>query len=150
MSEWHDIKTFYGYKVMIPDEYKYKEFINILDGLNNIVEDPFQFTAILSAFYMDISLHEPILLDRSSNVLIGFYVNDVKHIVDKSKELAEYVIDNPILEGIDISVKPKFYSGIDWFHTIIEDEDEDEDDDEDDDDDEDVYESRYNDEYEDE
>ena len=133
MAEWHHIDTFYGYEVSIPEDYTYKEFINTLDEFNDILKEPFQFKSLISGFYMDVTLDEPYIMNNNSNIIIGFYVSDIENILDLSKELAEYV-DNPIMQGIEISKKARFYSGIDLFRM---DEDEDEDDDEDDDEDED-------------
>jgi len=127
MTEWHHIKTFYGYEVSIPEDYTYKEFINILDELNDILKEPFQFKSLISGFYMDITLNEPSINNSASNIIIGFYVNDIENIIDLSKELAEY-IDNPLMEGIEISKNARFYSGIDSFN--VDDVDDDVDDDE--------------------
>ena len=127
-AEWHHIDTFYGYKVYIPDGYTYQKFIRILDGLNSVLEKPFQFKVILGAFYMDISLKEPHILDGNSTIIIGFDVLDL-YKDDIISALDEYIIDNPILKGIKISKHARFYSGIDWLDVLVMDEDEDDEDD---------------------
>ena len=143
MTEWHNINTFYGYKVSIPEGYTYKEFISILDELNDILQDPFQFKSLICGFYMDVTLHEPCIINNTSNIIIGFYVNDIENIIDLCKELAEYV-DNPLMEGIEISKNARFYSGLDSFNTEDDDDyEDDDDDDEDEDDDEDDEEGEY-------
>ena len=140
MAEWHHINTFYGYEVSIPEGYTYKEFINTLDEFNDILKEPFQFKCFIYGFYMDVTLDEPYIINNNSNIIIGFYVNDIENVLELSKELAEY-IDNPIMEGIEISKNAQFYSGIDMFRMDDEDDDdeEDEDDDDEDDDDSDEY-----------
>ena len=127
-AEWHHINTFYGYKVYIPDGYKYQTFITILYGLNSILEKPFQFKIVLNGLYMDISLKEPHILDSTSNIIIGFDVMD-HYEDDVINALDEYIIDNPILKGIKISKHDRFYSGIDWLDVLVMDEDEDDEDD---------------------
>ena len=49
-------------------------------------------------------------------------VHDLTKMVELGQDLREYIIDNPILEGLDLSETPRFYSGIDWFNNIYEDE----------------------------
>lgn len=134
MAEWHHINTFYGYEVSIPEDYTYKEFINILDEFNDILKEPFQFKSLISGFYMDVTLDEPYIINNNSNIIIGFYVSDIENVLELTKELAEYV-DNPVMEGIEISKNARFYSGIDLFRMDEEDEDEEDDDDEEDEDD---------------
>jgi len=132
-AEWHHINTFYGYKVYIPSGYTYPKFITILDGLNSVLEKPFQFKVILGAFFMDISLKEPHIIDSNSNIIIGFDVMDLYE-DDVISALDEYIIDNPMLKGIKISKHARFYSGIEWLHVLIMDDDYDEDYDEEDED----------------
>lgn len=112
MSNWYNAITFYGYKVYIPEEYTHKKFINILDGLNSILEEPFQFKNIISGFYMDDYFKE--IFDTNCTIVIGFDVRNIKTL-EIADTLAEYVLDNPILNGIKISKTGRFYSGIDGF-----------------------------------
>ena len=119
MSNWYNAITFYGYKVYIPEEYTHKKFINILDGLNSILEEPFQFKNIISGFYMDDYFKE--IFDTNCTIVIGFDVRNIKTL-EIADTLAEYILDNPILNGIKISKTARFYSGIDGF--IIDESDE--------------------------
>jgi len=112
MSNWYNAITFYGYKVYIPDEYTHKKFINILDGLNSILEEPFQFKNIIGGFYMDDYFKE--IFDTNCTIVIGFDVSNIGTL-EIADTLAEYIIDNPILHGLKISKTPRFYSGIDGF-----------------------------------
>lgn len=144
MSDWYQVKTFYGYKVSNSDDYTYNEFINILDGLNSILEEPFQFKIIIDALYLDIDLKE--IFDNNFTTIIGFNIDntDMLYLADN---LNDYVTDNPILKGIDLSNTSQIYSGIDWFNNIKE-NDYKTDDDDDEDDDEYEYNDKYDDEYE--
>ena len=121
MSDWYHVKTYYGYEVSIPDGYTCKEFIDNLEGLNSILEE-FKFICIISGLYMDKSYKE--IFDTSSDIIIGFDVIDISS-MDLVKKLAEYVTNNPIMDGIELSNTPRFYSGIDSF--IIDDSTEEED-----------------------
>jgi hypothetical protein len=52
------------------------------------------------------------------------------------RSLAEYIVDNPLLNGLEIAKTPRFYAGIEWFVDIYEETSDDSDNsDEDDDDD---------------
>ena len=124
MSDWYHINTYYGYKVSISDGYSYREFIDILNGLNSVMEHPFQFKTIIKSLYLDNSLKE--IHDSNSTIIIGFDLNDIDNL-DLVDTLTEYVIDNPLLSGIDISKTPRFHSGIDLFHIDLEEYDEDSD-----------------------
>jgi len=115
MSDWYHVKTYYGYEVSIPDGYTCKEFIDNLEGLNSVLEQ-FKFICIISGLYMDKSYKE--IFDTSSDIIIGFNVVDIRS-MDLVKKLEEYVMNNPIIDGIELSNTPRFYSGIDSF--IIDD-----------------------------
>jgi len=137
MSDWYQVKTFYGYKVCNSDDYTHNEFIDILDGLNSILEEPFQFKIIIDALYVDIDLKE--IFDNNFTTIIGFNIDntDMLYLIDI---LNDYIIDNPILKGIDFSKAGQIYSGIDWFNNIKETDYKTDDDDE--------YNDKYDDEYE--
>jgi hypothetical protein len=113
MSDWYHVKTYYGYEVFIPEGYTCKEFIDNLDGLNSVLEE-FKFICIISGLYMDNSYKE--IFDTRSDIIIGFDVVDISS-MDLVKKLADYVTNNPIMDGIELSDTPRFYSGIDSFIT---------------------------------
>ena len=71
---------------------------------------------------MDNSYKE--IFDTRSDIIIGFDVVDISS-MDLVKKLEEYVTNNPIMDGIELSDTPRFYSGIDSF--IIDDSTEEED-----------------------
>lgn len=70
--------------------------------------------------------------DEQAYLVIGFKPqNDMEETLSLSIQLSEYVIDNPLLEGINFSIKPRFFSGIDWFETLDDDSDNDDSDEDD-------------------
>ena len=121
MSDWYHINTYYGYRVSISEGYSYKEFIHILNGLNSIMDEPFQFKTIIKSLHLDNELKE--ILDSNSTIIIGFDVNDIDNL-ELADTLKEYVTDNPLLSGIDISKHLRFHSGINLFHIDLEEDDE--------------------------
>jgi len=55
-------------------------------------------------------------LDRFASVVIGFVPDaDLERTGSLAKELSEYVVDNPVFQGFDIGVAPRFFSGIEWY-----------------------------------
>jgi hypothetical protein len=116
--------TFYGYKIIVPDDTTYRQFINRLFGLNSILEEPFRITGVLSKFKSaleDLSDDELIELDKNAHLIIGFIPSDnLTELVEKSTELGEFITNNPILDGLEFSTNPGFFSGIDWFDNIID------------------------------
>ena len=60
-----------------------------------------------------------------AHILLGFYVNEnLERTAADAKKLAEWISENPILDGIEIASEARFYSGIDWWDTIIDREEE--------------------------
>jgi hypothetical protein len=138
-ADLHNTITFYGYKIILPVGYNYREYIETLYGLNSILDADFQIGGILSSFHTcmeNASYDELECFDDNAVIIIGFHPNDnLETTLKMGVKLAEYIVDNPILEGIEISIEAKFYSGIDWFNTIINSDDMDDSDDTDDTDD---------------
>jgi hypothetical protein len=136
---WYNTFTFFGYEIIIPENTTYRKFCKELYGINSIVEPPFEITGILSDFHnqLDSSDTEELTqFDEQAYLVIGFKPqNDMEEMLRLSIQLSEYVIDNPLLEGINFSIKPRFFSGIDWFETLDDDSDNDDSDDDSDNDD---------------
>jgi hypothetical protein len=73
------------------------------------------------------------LLNEHAHIVIGFYpVNDLAKMAELGRSLAEYIVDNPLLNGLEIAKTPRFYAGIEWFVDIYEETSDDSDDDDDD------------------
>jgi hypothetical protein len=154
VADWYYCETFFGYKIAIPDNTTYRRFIRALSGLCGIIKAPFKITGLLAEFHSrmeGMESDEREYLDNDADIIIGFKPDgDLSKMVELDRELLEYITDNPIFEGFDISDKPAFYSGIDWFEYYLDyddsdeedgDEDGDEESDDEDDDDEDLDES---------
>jgi hypothetical protein len=139
-SDWHHPFTFFGYEIQVPNDMTYRKFIHILFDIESIIDSPFKITGILSEFHNridDIDEYERDVLDDLASVVIGFYpVNDLNKMVEMHKQLTEYITDNPVLVGLDITKCAKFYCGIDWFYRFDGESDEDDESDESDEDDE--------------
>lgn len=103
--------VFYGYNVQIPTGYTYKNFITFVDGLNGILSEPFRFTGLLNDFDTSGVSYD------NAKIVLGFEPGcDLEEVLSLSKELKEFVEDNPLLDGIQIDNVAKFYSGVDWFY----------------------------------
>ncbi len=147
-ADWYSCFSFFGYEIKVPENSTYAKLFNKLAGLNSVLEEPFRIMGILSEFHSRMEGGDDSEMDESADLVIGFYpTNDFKIMDELSNKLSEYIIDNPLLQGLTFSENSTFYSGIEWTNHITyesddaeddEDEDEDEDDeDEDEDDDED-------------
>jgi hypothetical protein len=107
--------TFFGYKIKIPDDTTYHKFYKELYGINSIIEPPFNIMSILTYFDDRIQWRDSTDYEQFVHLVIGFKPpNDINELVELSKQLADYIIDNPLLEGLDIDNKTQFFSGINW------------------------------------
>ncbi len=133
-ADWYSCGTFFGYKISVPEGTTYRKFVRDLSGLCDIIQSPFKITGLLANFHsrmegMEADKRE--YLDNDANIIIGFRPDScLSDIVELNKELLEYITDNPIFEGIDISKEPAFYSGIEWveYYLYYDDSDEESDD----------------------
>ena len=123
VREWYVTRVVYGYEIKVPDDTTYRSFVRKLDGLNSILKEPFYITGILNRFYSNLeysTTEELRETDKKAKIVLGFDP-DTK-MAERIAELAEYIVDNPILVGLDISQTAEFYSGIDWFCDILDEE----------------------------
>ena len=142
-ADWYTCLTYFGYKIKVPENTSYRNFVNEVNKINEFLEEPYKITGLLRSFHSrmeyssDYELQE---LDSGATIIIGFKLdNNVDTFTQLVNELKEYVIDNYYLMGLELS-DPQFYSGIDWFDKYYEyksssDEDDDDDDNDDGDDD---------------
>ena len=125
---WYNTFTFFGYEIIIPENTTYRKFCKGLYGINSIIS-PFEITGILSDFHNQLDSSDPeelVCFDEQSYLVIGFKPpNNLDELLKLSKELSDYVIDNPFLESLTYSVKPRFFSGIEWFETLDDESDDD-------------------------
>lgn len=140
-ADWYNAFSFFGYEITVPSDTTYPKFVNRLFGPSSILEEPFTITGILTEFHSrmdETSDAELAQLNEHAHIVIGFYpVNDLAKMAELGRSLAEYIVDYPLLNGLEIAETPRFYAGIEWFVDIYEensDSDSDTDDDGDDDD----------------
>jgi hypothetical protein len=127
-ADWYESLILYGYSVKLPAGVTYRQYIKELDALNAILPAPFIFTGLLTMFHsrMEGATRDELdELSEGAHILIGFYVNEnLEKTLGDAKKLAEFVAETPILEGIEIASEAMFYSGIDWWDTIIDKEED--------------------------
>jgi hypothetical protein len=115
-QDWYYTVSFFGYEITIPDDTTYRKFCRELYGYEGCLQPPFEITGIISEFN---SLLDASSLNDKAKIVIGFKPsNDINETLELSKQLAEYIVDNPIFEGLIFSDKPQFFSGIDWYSNI--------------------------------
>lgn len=154
-ADWYTCLTYFGYGIKVPDGMTYRKFVNKVNEINEFLQKPYEITGLLESFHSrmeSMSEWEQESLDEAAIILIGFKPPaDLTMLTHNINELKEYVTDNPLLMGLELSETPRFWSGIEWFTNMYyeyesssesgEDDDdyeeEDDDDDEDDEDDDD-------------
>ena len=138
-ADWYNAFSFFGYEITVPSDTTYPKFVNRLFGPSSILEEPFTITGILTEFHSrmdETSDAELALLNERAHIVIGFYpVNDLSKMAELGRSLAEYIVDNPLLNGLEIAKTPRFYAGIEWFVDIYEETSDDSDEDDDDEED---------------
>jgi len=123
-ADWYVIRTLYAYTFDISSYPSYRSIVSTLYQLQPFVATPFQIMGILSEFHsrMEFDETDNLYLDRFASVVIGFVPDaDLERSSALAKELSEYIVDNPVFQGFDISVAPRFFSGIEWYHEQEED-----------------------------
>lgn len=122
-ADWYVIRTLYGYAFDLSSYPSYRALVRLLYQLQPFVASPFQIIGILSEFHsrMEFDETDNVYLDRFASVLVGFVPDvDLERTATLAKELSEYIVDNPIFEGFDIVMTPRFFSGIEWYPNEIE------------------------------
>ena len=137
-ADWYHPFTIFGYLLVVPQGTTYSKFVNIIWGLNGALKEPFEIVGILNSFHSRMEGCGPRDIEEFNDnaiIVLGFRPSDdLAKTLALGQELAEYIIDNPILDGIDIAKNAGFYTGIDWTqHIEVEDDSSDEEDDEDED-----------------
>ena len=114
--------TVYGYMLYIPSDVP----LYMVLAMNELLEEPFQI------YNLCIS-HNSYDMDKEVRLIIGFIPDaDLEHTVQMAKDLALYIVDNPLLQGFNTDKTPDFYAGRedDGEEEEEEEEEEDEDDEE--------------------
>lgn len=127
-ADWYVIRTLYGYAFDLSSSPSYREMVGTLYELQPFVAAPFQIMGILTDFHSRMEFDEVgnRYLDQFASVVVGFVPDaDLERTVVMAKDLSEYVVDNPVFQGFDIVMTPRFISGIEWYPDADEEEEDD-------------------------
>jgi hypothetical protein len=124
MEDWHAPFVFFGYELILPPEMNLRTSIPLLYDLNGMIERPFEIRSILPCFPPTVD--DTAVSDGMVCLIIGFSPTTTRDTHQRGKELAAYVVDNPIFEGFEISDSALFHCGIEWLPADQEVEDSDE------------------------
>jgi hypothetical protein len=138
-ADWYFIQGFYGYEICVPNDSSFKETVQLLADLSNIIDESFVIVAVLSEFYSrvdDMDVEELKEMYEHSSFIIGFRtINELNKMVENTNALKEYITDNPIFTGIEFVENPGFFCGLEVFGSLYDmfyDDDNNSDEDEDD------------------
>ena len=100
----------YGYNIVVPDE-EPLEFIHDILSINDTLVEPIQVYCMTPHLTMS-GFHDV-------QVIIGFIP---EHSLSQSMKhldtLREFIMDNPMFDGITINEQPKFYVGFKWVEDV--------------------------------
>ena len=108
----------YGYKIILP-ETDSSAFILDMYSIRDMLESPLQIYALVPH-------HDS--MDGSEVLLILGFVPDptLSMNLEYNESLHEFITDNPMLDGIEHSSLPRFYSGFEWSPDVVSDASSDE------------------------
>ena len=95
--------TIYGYQIMVPEDDSL-DFIHDMISINDTLVEPIQVYCITPSPFMN-----------DVQVILGFIPDrELSRIMFHLDALREFIMDNPMFDGIDMSEKPAFYAGFTW------------------------------------
>ena len=94
--------TIYGYQIIVPGTDSL-DFIRDMISINDTLIEPIQVYCITPSPFMN-----------EVQVILGFIPDDVSRIMFHLDTLREFIMDNPMFDGIHMSEKPAFYAGFTW------------------------------------
>jgi hypothetical protein len=112
--------VFFGYELILPAELNLRRSISLLYDLNGMIESPFEIRSILPCFPPMVD--DTVVTDGMVCIIIGFSPTSARETYLRSKELAAYVIHNPILDGFQVADTALFHCGIEWIPEVESDE----------------------------
>ena len=104
--------VFFGYELHLPPEMNARSSISLLYDLNGMIEKPFEIRSILPYFppYVD----DTAITDGMICMVIGFTPTTARETYHHSKDLATYIVGNPVLDGFHLAEHAMFHCGIEW------------------------------------
>jgi hypothetical protein len=95
--------TIYGYQIMVPEDDSL-DFIHDMISINDTLVEPIQVYCITPSPFMN-----------DVQVILGFIPDrELSRIIFHLDALREFIMDNPMFDGIHMSEKPAFYAGYTW------------------------------------
>jgi hypothetical protein len=104
--------VFYGYELHLPPEMNARSSISLLYDLNGMIEKPFEIRSILP--YFPPFVDDTAITDGMICIVIGFTPTTARETYHHSKELAAYIVCNPVLDGFHVAEHAMFHCGIEW------------------------------------
>jgi len=87
------IQVWFGYEIQLPSDESYA--IAMLYDMNEVIPLPFQIRCL-----------------SEERVILCFPVETLESTQDLAADLAEWILDNPLLYNIDMASTPCFYGGV--------------------------------------
>ena len=94
------IRVWFGYEIELPAHESYA--ISMLYDMNEVIPSPFQIHC-LADWEGD-----------NRHTILGFPVETLQGTQELAADLAEWILDNPLLYNIDMASAPSFYGGVEW------------------------------------
>lgn len=95
--------TIYGYQIIVPEDDSV-DFIHDMISINDTLVEPIQIYCITPSPFMN-----------DVQVILGFIPDrELSRIMFHLDALREFIMDNPMFDGIHMSEKPAFYAGFTW------------------------------------
>jgi hypothetical protein len=104
--------VFFGYELHLPPEMNARSSISLLYDLNGMIQKPFEIRSILP--YFPPFVDDTAITDGMICIVIGFTPTTARETYHHSKELATYIVDNPVLDGFHVAEHAMFHCGIEW------------------------------------
>jgi len=104
--------VFFGYELHLPPEMNARNSISLLYDLNGMIQKPFEIRSILP--YFPPFVDDTVVTDGMICIVIGFTPTTARETYHHSKELASYIVGNPVLDGFHLAEHAMFHCGIEW------------------------------------
>jgi hypothetical protein len=116
--------VFFGYELHLPPEMDARKSISLLYDLNGMIQKPFEIRSILP--YFPPFVDDTVITDGMICIIIGFTPTTARETYHHSKDLATYIVNNPVLDGFHLAEHAMFHCGIEWQPEVDSEDDRDE------------------------